>query len=158
MTGFELEAMENHSSNLRESLWRRQPTSEELRAHPELAADARLTDALQRLPAADVPSNFTARVLAAIDLDENQAVRSARPWSWRSLFPRLAVATALLVVIGVAVQRYETSSQRQAIAQSVALVARVNALPSVDALENFDAIQRMSQSAHADGGLLAALQ
>jgi hypothetical protein len=30
--------------------------------------------------------------------------------------------------------------------------------PSVEALNNFDAIQRMSQSAHADGELLAALQ
>jgi len=31
-------------------------------------------------------------------------------------------------------------------------------VPSVDALENLDAIQRMSQSAHADTELLAALQ
>ena len=39
-----------------------------------------------------------------------------------------------------------------------AMMAAAQPLPSVDALENLDAIQRMSQSAHADGDLLAALQ
>ena len=38
------------------------------------------------------------------------------------------------------------------------MVAVSQPLPSVDALENLDAIQRMSQSGHADGELLAALQ
>jgi len=44
------------------------------------------------------------------------------------------------------------------VAQTLALVAQAQALPNVDALENLDAIQRMSQSAHADGELLAVLQ
>jgi hypothetical protein len=34
-------------------------------------------------------------------------------------------------------------------------VTAAQPLPSVDALQNFDAIQRMSQPAHADEGLLA---
>ncbi len=150
--------MENNSSNLRESLWRRPPTEDELRAQPELQTEARLTAALGKISDAPVASNFTARVLAAIEREEKSAARSPQGWNWRSLFPRLAVATALLVFIGVTVQRYEASSHRQEIARSVAMVARAEALPSVDALENLDAIQRMSQSAHADGELLAVLQ
>lgn len=150
--------MENNSSNQHESLWRRQPTSDELRANPELANEARLTAALEKLPNASVPSNFTARLLDTIELEEKLANRSTHRWSWRSLFPRLAVATALLVFIGVSVQRYETNSHHQEIAQSMAMVARANSLPSMDALENLDAIQRMSQSAHADGELLAVMQ
>ena len=158
VAGFESKAMENNSSNLRESIWRRQPTSDELRANPDLVIEAHLTEALKKIPAASVPSNFTARLLDAIELDEKVAARSAYRWSWRSLFPRLAVATALLVFIGISVQRYETNSHHQQIAKSVAMVAHANLLPSVDALENLDAIQRMSQSAHADGELLAVMQ
>ena len=154
-----MKAMENHSSNLRESLWRRQPTSEELRAQPELEIEARLTDALAKISDAPVPSNFTARVLAAIELEEKSAARSSgRGWNWRLFFPRVVVAAAALVVVGVLVQRYETSSHRLEIARSVALVAGAKSLPSVDALENLDAIQRMSESAHADGELLAMMQ
>jgi len=62
------------------------------------------------------------------------------------------------LVAGVGIQRYETSAHRAAVAQTLALVAQAQALPNVDALENLDAIQRMSQSAHADGELLAVLQ
>lgn len=150
--------MENNSSNLRESLWRRQPTSEELSANPELVNEACLTDALIKMPDASVPSNFTARVLNAIERDEKLSARSPQRWNWRSFFPRVAVATALLVFIGFSIQHYETSSHRQEIAKSVAMVTRANSLPSMDALENLDAIQRMSQSAHADGELLAVMQ
>lgn len=119
--------------------------------------DARLNAALRRLPDAPVASNFTARVLDAVELEEKHAVRS-HGWNWRSLFPRLAVATAVLVFAGITIQRYESSSHRLEIAKSVAMVAAAKSQPSVDALENLDAIQRIGQSAHADGELLAALQ
>jgi len=154
--------MENESSNLRESLWRRQPTDAEragLRARPELAAEARLTDALAKIPDAPVASNFTARVMDAIEREERMAARSSGwQWSWRSLIPRLAVTAAILVFTGVSVQRYEASSQRQEMARSVAMVASAKSVPSVEVLENLEVIQRMTQSAHADGELLADLQ
>lgn len=150
--------MENNSSNLRESLWRRPPTADELRTQPELQTEARLTAALGIIPDAPVAFNFTARVLAAIELDEKIAVRSLHHWSWRTLVPRVAVAAVVLFIIGISLQHYETSSHRQEIAKSVAMVARGNSLPSMDALENLDAIQRMSQSARADGELLAVMQ
>ena len=151
--------MDNNSLNLRESLWRRPPAAGELSAPPGLEVEARLTDALAKISDVPVSSNFTARVLAAIELEEKQAARP-RGWtlSWRLFFPRVAVAAAALVLVGVMVQRYETSSHRQEIARSVAMVAGAKSLPSVDALENLDAIQRMSESAHADGELLAMMQ
>jgi hypothetical protein len=154
-------AMKNQPSESREPLWRKPlPAAERaaLRAQPELETEARLTAALANISDVPVASNFTARVLAAVELEENLAARPARTWSWRSLFPRLAVATAVLIFAGVSIQRYEASSHRLAIAKSVAMVATTASQPSVDALENLEAIQRMSQSAHADGELLAALQ
>ncbi len=152
--------MNNNPSKPNESLWRGKLSAEEraaLRAQPDLEAEARLTAALAKIPDAPMPSNFTARVWAAIDLEEKSAARSSQTWNWRSLFPRIAVATAVLVFIGVSVQRYETNSHRVALAQTLVQVASAQS-PGVDALENLDAIQSMSQSTHADNDLLAVLQ
>lgn len=160
-TGFELKAMENKPSESRELLWRRKLSAAEraaLRGQPDLELEAQLTAALEKIPVAPVPSNFTARLFETIELEEKSAARSRWRWNWRSLFPRVAVATAVLVIAGVGIQRYETHSQRAALAKNVALLAVTQPLPSVDALENLDAIQRLSQSSHADGELLAALQ
>ena len=150
--------MENKHSGSSASLWRRKLSAAEragLRTQPELAIEAQLTDALAKIPDASVPSNFTARVLAAIDLEDAESARSVWRWNWHSLLPRVAVATAVLVFAGVSIQRYETNSHRIALAKNVALVAAAQPLPSVDALENLDAIQRMGQPAHADEELLA---
>ena len=154
--------MENKPSDSSESLWRRKLTAAEtagLRGQPELELEARLTDALAKISDAPVPSNFTARVLAAIELEEMRAARS-QGWTlnWRQLWPRVAVAAAVLIFAGAGIQRYETRSHRAALAKNVVLLATSQPLPSVDALENLDAIQRMSQSGHADGELLAMLQ
>jgi negative regulator of sigma E activity len=152
--------MNNQPDNMRESLWRRKLSDAEragLRAQPELELEARLTDALARISDAPVPSNFTARVLDAVELEEKQATRS-HGWNWHFLLPRMAVAAAVLVFAGVSIQRYEANSHRAALVRNVVLLAASQPLPSVDALENLDAIQRMSQSAPADGDLLAALQ
>jgi len=118
--------------------------------------EARLNAALRRFPDAPVPSNFTARVLGAIDLAENDSVR-LHGWNWHFLFPRVAVAAAVLLFAGVSIDRYEVHSQRIALVKNLALVTSTQT-PSVDALENLDAIQGMSQSGHADNDLLAALQ
>ena len=86
-----------------------------------------------------------------------RSARSRWHWNWHSLFPRIAVACAVLIFAGVGIQRFETNSHRLALAKDVAMVTTAQP-PSVDALENLDAIQRMSQPAHADGELLAVLQ
>jgi negative regulator of sigma E activity len=154
--------MNNQPDNLRESLWRRKLSDADragLRAQPELQTEAWLTDALAKIADAPLPSNFTARVLAAIELEEAQAARvPGRTWDWRLLWPRIAVAAAVLIFAGVSLQRYEANSHRLALVKNIALVAAAQPLPSMDALENLDAIQRLGQSGHADGELLAALQ
>ena len=153
--------MENKPINPEESLWRRTVSEAErtvLRAQPGLELEARLTQALTKIPDAPVPSNFTARVFADIERAEMQAARP-QIWAlnWRLLWPRVAVTTAVLIFAGVSLQRYEIHVQRTAFAKNLVLAARAPS-PGVDALENLDAIQRMSQSSHVDNALLAALQ
>jgi negative regulator of sigma E activity len=150
--------MKNELPN--ESLWRRKLTDTEraeLRARPELELEARLTNALAKIPDAPAASNFTARVMQAIELEEARSARSAI-WNWRAWLPRFAVATALVFFAGLSFHNYEVNAHRAALAQSVALIAKAQSLPDVDALNNFDAIQRMSQPAPADEELLALLQ
>ena len=101
-----------------------------------------LRELLSRLPDAPVSSNFTARVMQAVELEERQAAR-------------VAVASVALVMAGLVVQQHEVNAHRTQLAEAVARVTAAQPLPSVDALQNFDAIQRMSQPAHADEGLLA---
>jgi anti-sigma-K factor RskA len=111
-----------------------------------------LSRMLSRLPDAPVASNFTARVMQQIDLEES---RRARKWNfifnWRAFLPRAAVACAAVLFAGLTLQHHELNARRQQVAQSVALVP----MPDVDALKNFDAIRRMSQPAQADPELLA---
>jgi hypothetical protein len=150
--------MENKPANASEALWRRKLSAAERSALPpqsELTLEAELTAALVKLPDANVPSNFTTRVLAALDLEEAQAARSGG-WRWRLLWPRFAVAAAVLVFAGMSLQRYEANSHRIALAKNIATVAGAQPLPSLDALNNFDAIQRMSQP--ADDQLIALMQ
>jgi hypothetical protein len=155
--------MENQPSKIGESLWRRKLSAAErarLRAQPELTIEAQLTEALAKIPNATVPSNFTARVLDAIELDEKLAARP-RGWilnlNWQRLWPRVAVTAAILVFAGVSIQRHEANMRRHALAENIAMVA-AQPLPSVDALENLDAILLMNRPARADGELLADLQ
>jgi hypothetical protein len=157
--------MENQSPEPRELLWRRKLSETEradLRAQPELELEARLTDALAVLPSVPVPSNFTARVLNAIELEE---ARSARPapasgwhWSWRLLLPRVAVTAAMLFFAGFGLQHYQAGLQREEMIKNISTVASAKTVPSTDALNNFDTIQRMGQSGRADTDLLVALQ
>ena len=70
---FNLKRWKTNLHNPGEALWRRKLSEagrNALRAQPELELEARLTAALAKIPDAPVPSNFTARVLAAIELDE----------------------------------------------------------------------------------------
>ncbi len=154
--------MEHQSPEPRESLWRRKLSAAEraaLRSQPELDLEARLTEALAQLPNAPVPSNFTARVLAAIELEEARLARAKGwRWNWHWVLPRLAAVTAVLLFAGWGLQQQELARQRAELAKSLSLVASARTVPSVEALENLEVIQRMSQPAQADTELLAALQ
>ena len=114
---------------------------------------------LSRLPDAPVASNFTARVMQAVDLED---ARSREPqgrlfWRWRAFLPRVAVAAIALSFAGLTLQHYRVAEQRTTLAKDVALVAETP-IPSMDALKNFDAIKGMSRPARADDELLALLQ
>ena len=110
---------------------------------------------LSRLPDAPVASNFTARVMQAVELEESRALRqwSVSAWNWRAILPRFAVAAVVVIAAGLAFQQYQSAARREQLTRNVAQFA--SAMPSVEALQNFDAIRRMSQPAHADEGLLA---
>jgi hypothetical protein len=148
---------------LRELVWRRKLSDAEraeLRSQPEAEADweleSRLTEGLAQLPDAAVPSNFTARVLQAVERERARPRATSWQWGWRMLAPRLAVGLAVIGISGLVYQRHEFN-QRARLARNVALMAEAQPLPSVEALKNFNAIQRMSQP-HADEELLALLQ
>jgi negative regulator of sigma E activity len=133
-----------------------EPSNHEMPASADLELEARLRKALARLPNALVASNFTARVLQAVELEESRQPRKWS-WNWHSLLPRITVAAAVLLFAGLTFHRYELNAHRTALARNVALIAGAQPLPSVDALKNFDAIQRMSQP-RADEELLALMQ
>ena len=153
-------------NQLRELAWRRKLTGAEragLRAQPEAQADleleSRLSEALARVPDAPMPSNFTARVLQAIEREEARGARTGSwSWHWRVLVPRVAMAVAVVGLAGLAYQHHEFD-KRALLAKDVALLAKAQPLPSVEALKNFDAIQRMSQATpRADDELLTLLK
>ncbi len=156
----------------RELSWRRELTGPEqaelrawLAAHAEAQADwdaeAGLNAALGRLPDKPVPSNFTARVLQAVER-EAAAERRRPGWTWR-VWPRLrwlpkAALTATVVCAGVVSCLVVQDVQRKKLAESVAAVAAVSALPDPEILKDFDAIRASNPSPLPDEQLLAALR
>ena len=163
-----MKANELHSK-LRESSWRRKLTESEqaglrawLAVNPDARADwemeSALNAALTRLPDASVPSNFTARVLQAVERDEARPRAWSWRWNWHTLVPRVAFAAAVIAFTGLVFQHHEIYRQRTALARSVAFVTGGQPAPSPEALENFDAIRRMSQPQHADDELLVLMQ
>jgi anti-sigma factor RsiW len=146
---------------LREIGWRRPLTEAEqaelrewLATHPEHHSDAEveaaLTQALANLPEAPMPSNFTSRVLQAVERETQATERGPRPvratW-WRAFIPRIAVATLIVGITGFSYWRHQAEKQAE-------LVDAAKNLVTVDpeALEDFEAIRHLSQ---ADDGLLA---
>lgn len=158
--------MKNRSHKLRESVWRRKLTGaerSELHAQPEILADleleSHLSETLAKIPDAPVSSNFTARLMQAVELEEShQSRQRGFGWFCHALLPRIAVTAAVVLFAGLTFHHYELTSQRTALAKNVALVAESQPLPSAEVLNNFDAIERLSQPAHADEELLALLQ
>jgi len=151
---------------LRELAWRRKLTDAEkagLRADPGTQADLelelRLSEALARVPDAPVPSNFTARVLQAVEREDSRsALTRSGSWYWRVLVPRVAVAAVVVGFAGLVYQHHEFD-QRVELAKDVALLAQAQPVPNIEALKNFDAIQRLSQTTpRADDELLTLLQ
>jgi hypothetical protein len=154
--------MESKASVWQDSVWRRPLTDAEraaLSQVPELEVEERLTESLAKIPDMPVATNFTARVMDAVDREE---AKSTTFWffrrDWRILLPRVMATAIVLIFTGIFWERYELSSQRVLLAKHVAQVASTKPIPSVEALSNFDAIQRMSQPVTADTEVLALMQ
>ena len=158
---------------LRELSWRRKLTAAEaaelqawLAAHPEALADweanVGLNEALGELADAPVASNFTARVLQAVERDAAAELgRQGRKWQvwrrWRWL-PRAAFAAVVLSAGLVSYQQVAKAARRVEYARSVAVVSEVSSLPGPDVLKDFDAIRVLNPTPPADEELLAALK
>lgn len=160
----------NHNpryNDLRELSWRRKLTDAEERelrallatdtaARSDWEAEAELNDVLLRLPDAPVASNFTARVLRAVER-ETDTTRT-RGWSlWRYLprwVPKAALAGCALLLGVFGYQRH----QKMETARSVARISEVASLPEPELLRDFDAIRQLGQTPAPDEELLALLK
>jgi negative regulator of sigma E activity len=100
----------------------------QLAANPDARADwemeSALNAALTQLPDASMPSNFTARVLQAVEREEARPRVWSWRWNWHTLVPRVAFAAAVIAFTGLAFQHHEIYRQRTALAKNVALVTR----------------------------------
>jgi len=156
-------------SRLRETSWRRRLTEiEQAELRVQLAADpaaradweteTALNAALDRLPAVPVSSNFTARVMQAVEREDARPLAWSWNWNWHVLVPRVAVAAAVMLMGLLALHQHAIRSERIALVKSVTLATGSQPVPSPEALENIDAIRRMSRPQHADDELLALMQ
>jgi anti-sigma factor RsiW len=159
-------------NHLREVSWRRKLTNAEeaemrtwLATHPEAEADwqaeAGLNAGLGRLPDAPVPSNFTARVLQAVEREAVAELRRPQgkwlTWLWLRWLPRAAFA-AVVVGVGLLSFHQVQAAHRKKLVESVAAVSAVSSLPSPDILKDFDAIRALNPTPAPDEQLLAVLQ
>ncbi len=159
-------------NRIREVRWRRKLTSAEeaelrswLAAHPEAQADwaveADLSELLNRLPDAPVASNFTTRVLQAIEREPAVASRPASAWTlwrWRLRWLPRAAVTAVVLGAGLIAYHEAVAVRRAQLVRSVALVSDVSSLPSPKILEDFDAIRALPATPAADEQLLTLLK
>jgi len=156
---------------LRELSWRRPLTAAEqaqlqtwLRAHPEaqpeVEVELALAQALGSLPAAPVPSNFTARVWQAIERADGPPARATgwRPvgW-WRGLFPRVAVAT-VVIGAGLLVYQHYEAGQQVALMKSFLAVTESTSLADPKVIEDFEVICQLRPPILADKELLELME
>ena len=159
-------------NRLRELSWRRKLSSAEeaelrtwLATHPEARADwqaeAGLNAGLGRLPDAPVSSNFTARVLQAIEREAVAELRRPQTnwltWLWLRWLPRAAFA-AMVVGVGLLSFHQVQVAHRKRLVESVAAVSAVSSLPSPEVLKDFDAIRALNPTPAPDEQLLTVLQ
>src|SRR5689334_5715156 len=149
-------------NHLREQSWRRNLTQAEeaelrvwLAAHPDAQLDfeseAALTQSLHNLPDAPVPSNFTARVLQAVEREEASKVRETRgQWrAWLHLhrwLPRAAVACLLLGTGLFTYHHHQVQADQQRTRESLETLTGIRSLPSPQILQDFEAVRAMRRT------------
>ena len=115
---------------------------------------------VERLPDAPVPTNFTSRVMEAIEREAAAAERqhARRPHWWqRVLLPRLAFAAVVLAAGLFAYQRNAAIRHERVTAPMVAVSGTKDVL-SVEVLQNFDSIVELGPRVQPDTELLSLLQ
>jgi len=146
----------------REAAWRESLSHAELdqirhwlATHPDAQAEWQveisLTDALKCLPDAPVPSNFTARVLSAVEADP---ARHPSPTSGimdaiARLWPQWATRGALAaLMLGSATLSYHHFQEVRRIefAQSLAVASEVASMPNPGILRDFEAIRALDRT------------
>lgn len=154
---------ESEYSKLCEAAWRRPLIGEEkarlqayLSAHPgacdDLDEQTALSKLLFDLPDIRISSNFTARVLQSIELENGpRTERVENPPAWllrlRSWLPRFVLAGLVVGLGGLGLQQHRLSSLREK-AASVEIVSKMaTTLPDVQMWEDFDAISKLGQTA-----------
>lgn len=152
-----------------EQVWRRNPAASgrtgpqtrlatDPQARAERALEMALTSMLDRLPPVPIPSNFTSRILQAVEREKaDQTLKPAglRP-GWRSWFPRAAFAGLLLGTGGI-VYHQIIIGKRLALARDVAAISQSGLWPAPEVLQDFDTIQQINPTPAADTELLALL-
>lgn len=157
---------EGEFQKLIETSWRRRLTDAELAALNDHLGErfedkARweeetvLNQMLGNLPDAPVSTNFTSRVLQAIDRETDRTISgTSRIWEWVRFnwIPRAALVIFLLAGGAFSVQQH----RRAQVARDVAAVSSAAKVPP-QWLQDFDAINRLNPPP-VDNELLAALQ
>jgi len=168
-----MDMQDEQFKKIKEAGWRRRLTPAEQAALQKCLAtdpqarqawteEAALNHLLQRLPPSPVSSNFTARLMQAV-----QAAPVPRR-AWRDWFAldqwlpengvgRVAMCS-LMVAVGLFSFNEAQAFHRARMARELANVSRVAALPPMEWLKDFDTINKISQVKVADDELLAALE
>ena len=147
---------------LREIAWRRRLTPTEqaewqawLAAHPEAQGEAELEAALDAAlevrPPVPVSSNFTARVMQAIEADARRETASSAPvrqW-WRKLLPRLAIASCVLAMSALAYRQYLVGKQKELVIAAQEIVS-AQSLANTTVIQDFDVIRHLPSPAVAE--------
>lgn len=139
-----------------------------LAEHPQALADwqaeAALNRALDQLPEAALPTNFTARVMQAVGRETAAASRRPRsPWlawlGWRPRLPWLPKIAFVPIVLIASLLSYHQglAIQRAQLARSLVAISDVPSLPSPQILTDFEAIQVLDRTPPADIELLDRL-
>ena len=162
---------ESDYNQLMEKSWRGELTASQkaelqawLAQHPEREedwnAEMNLTEAMKRLPEIPVSSNFTARVLRAV---EHEGAAKSPPrlpaWKWllHSFIPRAAFAAVVLAGL-FTYHEYRTAERRAELVHGVEVIAGVPSLPSPEILQNFDTIRKMGATPGPDPELIALMK
>lgn len=113
--------------------------------------------ALQALPDVPVSSNFTSRVMQAVELETAREERSHTQRGWRRAFwPRLSWAGLAALLAFFFMHEVRVRKRTQVVGDVVLLSQDSSMLPSAEVLRDFDAINQMR--AASDDELLVVLK